>query len=175
MLAVLDYIPSPFLFFLLTQKIPYFHLIAYIIANAISLFNNNQHQQLSLLSHNTGFARQYPLLPNSKGFARLYLLPDKTLIFKLSGVIPVPLSAETYPSQLPQKHNSFSPNNPSTPPKIKVSAREARQSPHALSPETDPHKPSVPPYTLSPAASPDPLQGSSVYTQYTPSAPHRSS
>lgn len=43
------------------------------------------------------------------GFAGLYLLPDKTLIFKLSGVIPVPLSAETYPSHHPQKHNSIFP------------------------------------------------------------------
>ena len=52
-------------------------------------------------------AMKYPLLPNSMGFAGLYLLPDKTLIFKPSGVIPVPLSAETYPSHLPQKHNSI--------------------------------------------------------------------
>jgi hypothetical protein len=41
------------------------------------------------------------------GFAGLYLLPDKTLIFKLSGAIPVPLSAETYSSHHPQKHNSI--------------------------------------------------------------------
>lgn len=62
-----------------------------------------------LLPQSISSASLYTLLPNSKDFAGLYLFSNKTLIFEPSGVIPVPLSAETYPSHHPQKHNSIFP------------------------------------------------------------------
>ena len=60
-----------------------------------------------VLPQSISFARLYPLLLNSEDSAGLYLLPDKTLIFKLSGIIPVPIQTETHPSLFAEKHNSI--------------------------------------------------------------------
>lgn len=58
---------------------------------------------------NKALCRDIHVLLNGIGFAGLYLLPNETLIFKLSGVNPVPLSTKTYPSYPRQKHNSIFP------------------------------------------------------------------
>ena len=72
------------------------------------LYLTNYYPLLSLSNcFNKAICQDIHVLLKGMGFAGLYLLPNETLIFKLSGVNPVSLSAETYPSHLPQKHNSI--------------------------------------------------------------------
>lgn len=62
---------------------------------------------------NNSFAKSFAFCPNvyvlppNIPYAGLYHFPNKTLIFKLSSVIPVPAQTKTYPSLFLKKHNSI--------------------------------------------------------------------
>ena len=121
------------------------------------------------------FCRRIYLLPDCIHFCQIVrvlpdciLCPAKPSFSNSPALSPSPYLRKLIHLIIRKNTTPFSPNNPATPPRINVSAREARRSPHAPSPETYPPTKPPPPdtpfssYTLHPwPASPD-------YTTHTP-------
>lgn len=75
-----------------------------------------------------GYAFCQKLLVLPRGF----FTPNDTHFLYVHGITPSPLMGKLIHLNFRKNTTPFSPNNPAPPPRIKVSAREARRFPHAV-------------------------------------------